>query len=91
MARYNVDGFQANARGGKVLSLLHEQTMNNVSGEAKSKELCLYLMQAASMPYMQILEKWVYKGVICDPYQEVSDMPINSCIIQEARKYLIKL
>jgi len=54
------------------LSLLHEQTLNNVSGEAKSKELCLYLMQAASMPYMQILEKWVYKGVICDPYQEVS-------------------
>lgn len=54
------------------MSLLHEQTLNNVSGEAKSKELCLYLMQAASMPYMQILEKWVYKGVICDPYQEVS-------------------
>ncbi|XP_014475537.1 PREDICTED: gamma-tubulin complex component 2-like isoform X2 [Dinoponera quadriceps] len=61
---------KANARGGKVLSLLHEQTMNNISGEAKSKELCLYLMQAASMPYMQILEKWVYKGMICDPYQE---------------------
>ncbi|CAL1689551.1 unnamed protein product [Lasius platythorax] len=61
---------KANARGGKVLSLLHEQTLNNVSGEAKSKELCLYLIQAASMPYMQILEKWVYKGVICDPYQE---------------------
>ncbi|XP_029174888.1 gamma-tubulin complex component 2-like isoform X2 [Nylanderia fulva] len=61
---------KANARGGKVLSLLHEQTLNNVSGEPKSKELCLYLIQAASMPYMQILEKWVYKGVICDPYQE---------------------
>ncbi|KAL0101794.1 hypothetical protein PUN28_019142 [Cardiocondyla obscurior] len=61
---------KANAKGGKVLSLLHDQTLNNVSGEAKSKELCLYLIQAASMPYMQILEKWVYKGVICDPYQE---------------------
>ncbi|XP_032680668.1 gamma-tubulin complex component 2-like isoform X2 [Odontomachus brunneus] len=61
---------KANARGGKVLSLLHEQTMNNISGETKSKELCLYLMQAASMPYMQILEKWLYKGMICDPYQE---------------------
>jgi len=59
------------------LSLLHEQTLNNVSGEAKSKELCLYLMQAASMPYMQILEKWVYKGVICDPYQEVSIKSIS--------------
>ncbi|KAK2587013.1 hypothetical protein KPH14_010977 [Odynerus spinipes] len=60
---------KANARGGKVLSLLHEQA-NNISGEAKSKELCLFLLQAASVPYMQILEKWVYKGVIRDPYEE---------------------
>ncbi|KAF7991659.1 hypothetical protein HCN44_010460 [Aphidius gifuensis] len=60
---------KANARGGKVLSLLHEQ-ISNMSFEAKSKELCLFFMQSASVPYMKILEKWVYKGVICDPYQE---------------------
>ncbi|XP_076621442.1 gamma-tubulin complex component 2 isoform X1 [Colletes latitarsis] len=60
---------KANAKGGKVLSLLHEQA-NNISGEAKFKELCMFLIQAASIPYMQILEKWVYKGVICDPYEE---------------------
>ncbi|XP_014217679.1 gamma-tubulin complex component 2-like isoform X2 [Copidosoma floridanum] len=61
--------FKANARGGKVLSLLHEQ-INDMSGEAKSKELCLFLMKSASIPYMQTLEKWVYKGVICDPHHE---------------------
>ncbi|XP_058800560.1 gamma-tubulin complex component 2-like isoform X2 [Phymastichus coffea] len=61
--------FKANAKGGKVLSLLHEQ-INNMSGEAKCKELCLFLIKAASVPYMQTLEKWVYKGVICDPYHE---------------------
>ena len=60
---------KANAKGGKVLSLLHEQA-NNISGEAKFKELCLFLIQTANVPYMQILEKWVYKGVICDPYEE---------------------
>ncbi|XP_060820423.1 gamma-tubulin complex component 2-like isoform X2 [Bombus pascuorum] len=60
---------KANAKGGKVLSLLHEQA-NNINGEAKFKELCLFLIQTASVPYMQILEKWVYKGVICDPYEE---------------------
>lgn len=53
-----------------MLSLLHEQA-NNINGEAKFKELCLFLIQTASVPYMQILEKWVYKGVICDPYEEV--------------------
>ena len=23
------------------------------------------------MPYFEILEKWIYKGIICDPYSEV--------------------
>ncbi|XP_051155643.1 gamma-tubulin complex component 2-like isoform X1 [Leptopilina boulardi] len=60
---------KANARGGKVLSLLHEQA-NSMSGDAKCKELCLFLIKEASVPYMKMLEKWVYKGVIYDPYQE---------------------
>ncbi|OAD55185.1 Gamma-tubulin complex component 2 [Eufriesea mexicana] len=38
---------KANAKGGKVLSLLHEQA-NNISGEAKFKELCLFLIQTAN-------------------------------------------
>ncbi|XP_071453118.1 gamma-tubulin complex component 2-like isoform X2 [Hetaerina americana] len=60
---------KADARGGKVLSYLHEQT-TGATGEHGSQELCLYLTQAACVPYMEILEKWVYKGVINDPYEE---------------------
>ncbi|KAG7187912.1 hypothetical protein KM043_013877 [Ampulex compressa] len=60
---------KANARGGKVLSLLYDQA-NDISSDVRSKELCLFLIKSASVPYMQILEKWVYKGVICDPYEE---------------------
>ncbi|CAD6238067.1 GSCOCG00008377001-RA-CDS [Cotesia congregata] len=60
---------KARAKGGKVLSLLYEQ-ISNMSGEAKCKELCVFLIESASIPYMRMLEKWVYKGVICDPYQE---------------------
>ncbi|XP_046395622.1 gamma-tubulin complex component 2-like isoform X2 [Ischnura elegans] len=60
---------KADARGGKVLSYLHEQT-TGAMGEQGSQELCLYLTQAACVPYMEILEKWVYKGVINDPYEE---------------------
>ncbi|KAG8035211.1 hypothetical protein G9C98_001701 [Cotesia typhae] len=50
-------------RSGKVLSLLYEQ-ISNMSGEAKCKELCVFLIESASIPYMRMLEKWVYKGVI---------------------------
>lgn len=49
-----------------------------MSGEAKCKELGLFLIESASLPYMQILEKWVYKGVICDPYQEVINIFIQT-------------
>lgn len=60
---------QASAHGGKVLSLLHEQTI--AAGDPKVRKLCMNLTQAASVPYMEILQKWVYKGVIQDPYEEV--------------------
>nr|CAD7569218.1 unnamed protein product [Timema californicum] len=63
---------KAEAKGGQVLSLLHEQT-SSYMGDTKGQELCLYLTQAASVPYMEILEKWIYKGAICDPYQEVME------------------
>jgi hypothetical protein len=62
--------FQSGAKGGKVLSLLHERTTSYI-GDHRGQELCLYLTQKACVPYMEILEKWVYKGIICDPYEEV--------------------
>lgn len=60
---------QAGAQGGKVLSLLHEQTVS--AGDPKVRKLCMLLTQAACVPYMEILQKWVYIGVIQDPYEEV--------------------
>ncbi|XP_033104280.1 gamma-tubulin complex component 2-like [Anneissia japonica] len=55
--------------GGSVLSLLHEKTTSMI-GDAKAQDLCLYLTQSACAPYFEILEKWIYKGIINDPYCE---------------------
>ncbi|KAL4233344.1 Gamma-tubulin complex component 2 [Mactra antiquata] len=55
--------------GGAVLSLLHEKT-SSLIGDEKGQELCLYLTQSACVPYFEILEKWIYKGIISDPYAE---------------------
>lgn len=65
--------FKADARGGKVLTLLHEQMLSSI-GDSKAQTLFLSLTQAATVPYMNILEKWIYKGVICDPVKEVSTL-----------------
>jgi gamma-tubulin complex component 2 len=56
-------------KGGAVLSILHEKTTSMI-GDAKGEELSLYLTQAACVPYFEMLQKWIYKGVINDPYGE---------------------
>lgn len=68
--------FQSGAKGGKVLSLLHERTTSYI-GDPTGQELCLFLTQKACIPYMEILEKWVYKGIICDPYEEVRSSSVT--------------
>ncbi|KAA8581260.1 hypothetical protein FQN60_002841 [Etheostoma spectabile] len=55
--------------GGSTLSLLHDRTFN-YTGDSQAQELCLYLTKAASVPYFEFLEKWIYRGIIKDPYSE---------------------
>lgn len=55
--------------GGSTLSLLHDRTFN-FTGDGQAQEVCLYLTKAASVPYFEILEKWIYRGIIKDPYSE---------------------
>ncbi|XP_004579789.1 gamma-tubulin complex component 2 isoform X1 [Ochotona princeps] len=55
--------------GGATLSLLHDRTVN-YTGDSQAQELCLYLTKAASVPYFEVLEKWIYRGIINDPYSE---------------------
>lgn len=55
--------------GGHALSVLHNRVVN-FSTDPKTHEFCLKLMQAASEPYFEILGKWLYMGVIEDPYGE---------------------
>ncbi|XP_040176686.1 gamma-tubulin complex component 2 [Rana temporaria] len=55
--------------GGATLSLLHDRTFG-YTGDTQAQELCLYLTKAASTPYFEILESWIYRGIINDPYSE---------------------
>ncbi|KAG7275881.1 hypothetical protein CRUP_033294 [Coryphaenoides rupestris] len=38
----------------------------NFTGDSQAQELCLYLTKAASVPYFEILEKWVYRGALLE-------------------------
>ncbi|XP_037070798.1 LOW QUALITY PROTEIN: gamma-tubulin complex component 2-like [Pollicipes pollicipes] len=59
--------YQHGLQSGQILSLLHERCL---TGDERTQQLCLHLVQAAAVPYMKILENWIYKGTISDPHRE---------------------
>jgi gamma-tubulin complex component 2 len=55
--------------GSSVINLLFEKVLSH-SGDPKLQELIFYLAKTSSDPYLTMLEDWIYKGQICDPYRE---------------------
>ncbi|XP_076059068.1 gamma-tubulin complex component 2-like isoform X2 [Oratosquilla oratoria] len=60
---------KSESHGGAVLSLLHERSLS-LTGCGQLQEVTLYLAQAAAVPYMKMLTKWIYRGIVSDPYNE---------------------
>ncbi|XP_034825232.1 gamma-tubulin complex component 2-like isoform X2 [Maniola hyperantus] len=56
-------------RGGAVLTVLHEKT-SILMGDARAQEISLFLTERACRPYLNILDQWIHKGTIIDPFQE---------------------
>lgn len=57
------------ASGATMLNLLQKQAIA-MAGDNSARSLLQKLIHAASTPYFRILERWVYEGVIDDPYGE---------------------
>eukprot|EP00249_Psilotum_nudum_P020681 c27807_g1_i1 orf=331-1980(+) len=55
--------------GAAILNLLQSQEAA-LAGDSAARSLLQKLMHFASAPYLGILERWVYEGVIDDPYGE---------------------
>uniref|UniRef100_A0A183AN02 Gamma-tubulin complex component n=1 Tax=Echinostoma caproni TaxID=27848 RepID=A0A183AN02_9TREM len=69
LSRVVMDITRGNCLGGAVLSLLYDHA-RTVYGVKQMNELLSYLLRAASVPFFTILQKWIYRGVISDPYEE---------------------
>ncbi|KAI6656503.1 Gamma-tubulin complex component 2 [Oopsacas minuta] len=55
--------------GATILSMLYNK-MSTFIGDPKAKQWCLALATHTSVPYFEILENWIYRGIILDPKQE---------------------
>eukprot|EP00898_Chlorokybus_atmophyticus_P003738 jgi/Chlat1/4365/Chrsp29S04513 len=58
-----------NLFGAQVVNLLHSQA-TTMAGDTMARKLLQRLMQATCAPYFRMLERWVYEGVVEDPYGE---------------------
>lgn len=56
-------------RGGQALTLLYNQ-INALTGDEDAQKFMIQLTQKAAVPYMNILQLWIQKGVIVDPQDE---------------------
>ncbi|KFH71890.1 hypothetical protein MVEG_02184 [Podila verticillata NRRL 6337] len=63
------EGVPLEAKGGSILVLI-ASGMSNMSGDPVTKKLYGYLLNKASVPYIAMLESWIHKGEIRDPYEE---------------------
>lgn len=58
-----------NAKGATSLNILHRCTSNALA-DPEAEKICLKLTKAACVPYFEMIEKWIYKGQIIDPFDE---------------------
>jgi gamma-tubulin complex component 2 len=40
------------------------------SSDKSIKELFSFLLEKSAEPYLEILKKWVYRGILDDPFEE---------------------
>jgi gamma-tubulin complex component 2 len=57
-----------NKKGGALLNVIYRLLIN--SSDKSIKELFEFLLEKASQPYFQILRKWVFQGILEDPFNE---------------------
>lgn len=58
---------KSDLKGGSILSLLFDE-ITLQTGDQMSQKMLIELTERASTPYIEMLERWVLKGVIIDPY-----------------------
>ncbi|KAK9366189.1 Spc98 family-domain-containing protein [Lipomyces kononenkoae] len=56
-------------KGGGVIKLLTDR-LYSVSGDPALRDLLSYLVREASLPYMKMLNMWLHRGIIADPFNE---------------------
>ncbi|KAF1778528.1 Gamma-tubulin complex component protein [Phytophthora cactorum] len=64
-----VDGCRKTIGGGSLLSEI-QRIMSSLAGDSNARKVFSFLMERASVPYLKMVERWIYHGDLVDPYDE---------------------
>lgn len=64
-----VDSCRTTIGGGSLLSEI-QRIMSSLAGDSNARKVFSFLMERASVPYLKMVEMWIYYGNLVDPYDE---------------------
>ena len=62
-----------NKKGGALLNVIYKLMIS--SSDVSIRDFFAFLLEKASLPYFQILKKWIFSGVLEDPFEESPTPP----------------
>ena len=66
-----------NKKGGALLNVIYRLMIN--SSDKSIRDLFEFLLEKSAQPYFQILRKWIFQGILEDPF--------NEFIVKENKNY----
>ncbi|CEG44915.1 gamma-tubulin complex component 2 [Plasmopara halstedii] len=64
-----VDNCRTTIGGGSLLSEI-QRIMSSLAGDSNARKVFSFLLERASVPYLKMVERWIYHGDLVDPYDE---------------------
>ena len=55
-------------RGGSLLNVIYRLMIN--SSDRSIRDLYEFILEKSASPYIQILKKWIFEGILEDPFDE---------------------
>lgn len=60
---------KSDLKSGSILSILYDE-ITLQTGDPMAQQMLIEITERTSMPYIEMLERWILKGVIIDPYNQ---------------------
>ncbi|KAF1329891.1 Gamma-tubulin complex component 2, partial [Globisporangium splendens] len=64
-----IDACRNTLGGGSLLSEI-QRIRSSLAGDMKAGQVFSFLMERATVPYLKMVERWIYHGDLVDPYDE---------------------